>query len=226
MTQSHNKEADYARLVEVVEGANQVDKALDVLSSRARHELCSFVTGNMPTEERLSKARVRNAEMYERGVSSRTIYLAEAREHEPTLAHVAWLNEQGAEVRTLPDLPMQLIIFDAKTAVLPFITKSKKHAIIIHRDPSVIYCLQALFELIWTSAAPLGRIFDSDGREISFRERALLEMLSLGRIDKEIASDYGISVRTVATNVANLMDRLNADTRFAAGVQAAKRNWV
>jgi len=216
----------FQSLTEVIEGPKQIDETLDFLSQKVKNEVCSLITGAAPSEERLRQARLRNTGMYARGVRSRTIYLSEAREHKATLDYVDWLNEQGAEVRTLPDLPMQMIIFGGKTAVLPFTAKSKKHAIIVHRDPGVVYCLQALFELIWISAAPLGRIFDSNGSEISFQDRALLEMLSLGRIDKEIASNSGVSVRTIATNVAKLMDRLNADTRFAAGVAAAKRNWV
>jgi len=213
-------------LTEVIEGPNAVDEAIASLSSKVKNEVCSFIVGRHPPPERLRKARELNSQMYRRGVRSRTIYLDEAREHKPTLEHVHWLNDQGAAVRTLADLPMQMIVFDGKVAVLPFLSKNRDHAIIIHSDSGVVYCLQALFELVWATASPLGQIFDRNGNEVSIQDRTLLEMLSLGRIDKEISKDIGVSVRTVASNVARLMSRLEAKTRFAAGVQAAKRNWV
>ena len=49
---------------------------------------------------------------------------------------------------------------------------------------------------------------------------------SLGRQDKEVATALGVSERTVERRVARLMARLETRSRFAAGVQAAKSNWL
>jgi len=217
---------NYRHFIQIVEGSEAIDDALVELSDNASKEVCSFVTGFAPSDERLRQGRELNADLYARAVRSRTIYLTEVREHEWTMDHVNWLNEQGSEVRTLPDLPLQMKIIDAKTAVLPFLTKSQKRAIVIHREPSVVYSLQALFELNWKSASPLGLTFDQNGSGISYEDRILLEMLSLGRMDKEICKEIGLSERTVTGRISKLMARLNAKTRFAAGVQAAKRNWI
>jgi DNA-binding CsgD family transcriptional regulator len=226
MSQKASLTRRYDDLVCVVEGAKSVDDALAKLADEARHRVCSFITGKMPSKDRLDQARERNSKIFARGVRSQTIYLNEAREHPATVDYVAWLNEQGAEVRTLPVLPTQMLIIDAQAAVLPFASRTKTQAIIIHRDPNVIYCLLALFSQNWLSATPLGRTFDSDGSELYSQERAIIELLSLGRRDREIAEEFGVSIRTVATNVSNLMERLNTKTRFAAGVQAVKRNWI
>lgn len=215
-----------AALTEIIEGADAVDDALSSLCNAAKFEVCSFITGTNQTGERFRQARERNTEMFARGVHSRSIYLAETRNQEATSKHVAWLNDQGAEVRTLPDLPMQMSIYDAKTAILPFRAKHGKHALVIHREPSVVQLLQSFFNLSWTAASPLGLTFDQDGAPISDEDRALLEMLSLGRIDKDICAHLNLSARTVASRISAIMSRLNAKTRFAAGVAAAKRNWV
>jgi DNA-binding CsgD family transcriptional regulator len=220
------KEWDSNELTEIIEGANAVDEALKSLCSGAKLEVCSFITGYDKSGERFRQARTRNTDLFARGVRSRSIYLAEARNQEATSKHVKWMNEQGAEVRTLPDLPMQMSIYDAKVAILPFRAKHGKHALVIHREPSIVYLLQSFFNLNWTAASPLGVTFDLDGSPISTEDRALLEMLSLGRIDKEICADMDLSPRTIASRIAILMTRLNAKTRFAAGVQAAKRNWI
>jgi len=221
---AHQKTA-ISRLAEVVEGPMEVADTIGMLGAKATQEVCSFILGTSP-KARLRQAQKQNSEMYERGIRSRAIYLTEVREHEATLEYVNWVNEQGSEVRTLPNLPMQMIILDAKTAVLPFKAKSGQQAIVIHRDPSVVYCLQVLFEEKWTTASPLGQTFDRNGVQISFEDRAVLEMLSLGRVDREICADVGVSERTLATRIGRMMTRLEAKTRFAAGVAAAKRNWI
>jgi len=213
-------------LTTIVESADAVDEVLSMLCTAAKLEVCSFITGTNQTGERFRQARERNTEMFARGVRSRSIYLAETRDQEATSKHVEWLNDQGAEVRTLPDLPMQMSIYDAKTAILPFRAKHGKHALVIHREPSVVHLLQSLFNLTWTTASPLGLTFDQDGSLISAEDRTLLEMLSLGRIDKEIATHMDLSARTIASRISAIMAHLNAKTRFAAGVAAAKRNWV
>jgi len=214
------------RLIQIVEGPEAVDDAIQKFGSSTRYEVCSFVTGAMPSAARLRKARENNSELYGRNVGSRTIYLAEVRQHEGVQEHIEWLNDHGSEVRTLPYLPTQMLISDAATAILPMFSKSDARAIVIHREASAVRAFQALFELNWIAASPLGRIFDKKGELLSAEDRAVLEMLSIGHIDKEICASLRRGERTVARSIANLMSRLNAKTRFAAGVQAAKRNWV
>lgn len=217
---------NYSRLIEVVEGADAVDEKLQELSSKGKSTVCAFVTGKFSSEKRTRLAQARDAEMYAKGVRSRAIYLNEVRDDQAALEYVRWINEQGSEVRTAPFLPMQMIISDNKLAVLPFVSKSGKHAIIIHRDPNVVKCLQALFELTWASTAPIGMIFDKEGQPISVEGRAILDLLAIGRIDREIGEMMGTHERTVARRIADLMKLLNAKTRFMAGVRFAKRNLV
>jgi DNA-binding NarL/FixJ family response regulator len=56
--------------------------------------------------------------------------------------------------------------------------------------------------------------------------RFLLEALGSGAQDEQIARRLGLSLRTVRRRVAELMEELGAQSRFQAGVEAARRGWL
>jgi len=210
----------------VVVGDAAIAEMLRKLNAQTEQEVNSFVVGRKVSASRLREAQEQNNEMYARGIKSRTIYLPEVRKHIPTLNHVMWLNERGSEVRTSPNLPLQMIIADKRTAVLPLSLPSNERAIIVQRNPSVLIGLQALFDFTWRSASPLGAIIDSSGYTLTTEELSLLELLALGKSDEAIGKSIGRSERTVARKVAEIKTKLNANTRFQAGVKAAKQNWL
>lgn len=56
-------------------------------------------------------------------------------------------------------------------------------------------------------------------------EKSLLRYLILGLTDETTARRLGISVRTARRQVAVLMTKLGASSRFQAGYEAARRGW-
>ena len=44
------------------------------------------------------------------------------------------------------------------------------------------------------------------------REQQVLERIVAGRLNKQIADDLGISIKTVEAHRANIMDKMNANT--------------
>ena len=54
----------------------------------------------------------------------------------------------------------------------------------------------------------------------------LLQQLAAGAQDEQIARRLGVSLRTVRRRGADLMSELGAESRFQAGVEAAKRGWI
>jgi len=206
--------------------AEKIDRQLRTLSNETVHEVASFAPGGALTAEQIKHTQSRNKEMYARGIRSRTIYLTSVRNDKSTLDHVRWLNERGSEVRTVPALPLRMIISDKKTAVVPLRLADGMLGAVIHRSEGVVAGLQALFEMTWSTASPLGLTVATATDPITITERALLEQLALGRTDKEVIKVMGLSERTVARMVAALMARLNAATRFEAAYNAVKRNWI
>jgi DNA-binding CsgD family transcriptional regulator len=60
----------------------------------------------------------------------------------------------------------------------------------------------------------------------SSQERDLLRLLGQGLTDASAARQLGVSLRTVRRMMAELMARLDARSRFEAGIRAAERGWV
>ena len=63
--------------------------------------------------------------------------------------------------------------------------------------------------------------------KLTGREAQVLERIVAGRLNKQIADDLGISIKTVEAHRANIMEKLNANTvadllKIALGAQAAK----
>lgn len=62
--------------------------------------------------------------------------------------------------------------------------------------------------------------------ELTAREHEVLVQLARGQTNKQIASQLGISDRTVQHHTINLYGKLGVDTRAAAAVLAARFGWV
>ena len=92
----------------------------------------------------------------------------------------------------------------------------------------------ALFESYWENAIPLhlSETADlaTDGTEthpsLSQADGKLLSLLVAGVADKAIASQMGLSRRTVQRRVQGLMERAGAGTRMQLAWQAARRGWL
>lgn len=213
--------------VELVEGGrDRIDARLRTLIVETTREVATFNPNSTLTPEFVLDTQARNAEMYERGIHSRTVYLSSVRNNKVTIDHVRWLNDRGSEVRTVPALPLRMIIADRRVAVLPVDPDNGMAGLTIHKTPGVVTGLQALFELTWASATPLGLTIVNSGSGPSEVDRTILELLALGRSDKEIGKTMGLSKRTIGRHLASIMEKLNAESRFQAAYLAGKRNWI
>jgi DNA-binding NarL/FixJ family response regulator len=54
----------------------------------------------------------------------------------------------------------------------------------------------------------------------------VLRLAAQGMCDDSIARQLGVSVRTVRARFADAMSELGAQSRFHAGVEAARRGWL
>jgi FixJ family two-component response regulator len=63
--------------------------------------------------------------------------------------------------------------------------------------------------------------------KLTMRETQVLERIVAGRLNKQIANDLGISIKTVEAHRANIMEKFNANTvadllKIAIGSSATK----
>lgn len=130
----------------------------------------------------------------------------------------------GEQIRVLPELPTRMFVIGTSHAVLPEPLGYVDEPRSLIRQQGLVEALLLLFECLWERATPLPSP-DRAGRTPDLR-RFLLQQLAAGEHDEQIARRLGLSLRTVRRRVADLMSELGADTRFQAGVEAARRGWI
>ncbi|MGW3248842.1 helix-turn-helix domain-containing protein [Streptomyces sp. NPDC001070] len=64
------------------------------------------------------------------------------------------------------------------------------------------------------------------GRGLTGQEATTLQLLADGLTDEAIAKRLGVSPRTARRIATDLMERLNARSRFQAGARAVQHGWL
>ncbi|MBF9073290.1 LuxR C-terminal-related transcriptional regulator [Streptacidiphilus fuscans] len=137
------------------------------------------------------------------------------------------ISTAGAQVKSLTVLPACMLVFDGATAVLPLGPGGAPGHGVVIRDPAVLQLLTELFEQHWEQASDVADLATatSDAGPTDM-ERAVLRMMAAGKKDEVIARQVGVSTRSISRVIAALMQRLQADNRFQAGVHATANGWL
>lgn len=216
---------DPAELIETVTGLDAVLRRWERLQRDARREVRGF--DRPPYGQQHNELEL---ELLGRGIGYRSIY--QPASLDGRLDHITHLLAAGEQARVLPDLPLKLMLIDDRYALVPLhVATGHDSAVVIHPSP-LLEALSWLFELAWERSAPIS----PDGAPApaavhqngapSSDERRLLTLLTAGVTDTAIAHHLGWSNRTTSRRLAALLARLDADTRFQAGVQASRRGWI
>jgi DNA-binding CsgD family transcriptional regulator len=130
----------------------------------------------------------------------------------------------GEQVRLLTTVPTRLAVFGDEAVALPDQWGSPLGAIMVIRQAPVVAACRSLFDELWSKAT----ILPGPGGDVSQQpdRQRLLEMLSRGAKDEQISRTLGLSLRTVRRRIAELLAELGVDTRFQAGLEAARRGWL
>ena len=127
----------------------------------------------------------------------------------------------GAGLRALDAVPSWFFALGDGAAGLPAewgvpLPEHSYNCYLVHA-PVAVGALRALFEELWARAAPISP------------HNNVLQVLRLaahGLSDDAVARHLGVSVRTVRARFAEAMSELGAQSRFQAGVEAARRGWL
>lgn len=155
------------------------------------------------------RARVDVRMLCKRATLDRQLVRAQAAEGSPL----------SVRVSGLPGLTA--VIVDGRTSLVHAESAVGGRASLI-RAESVNRTLHMLFESFWQSAAAPGERIDFGSRERSDTVQQVLEYLRLGLTDEVAARELSVSVRTYRRYVAEIMTMMDADSRFQAGVRAAR----
>ncbi|MFJ8627641.1 LuxR C-terminal-related transcriptional regulator [Kitasatospora sp. NPDC093550] len=220
--ESAREDSQLERLI----GLATVQARLDELVRSVCAELLTFNPGGAQSAASLQASRPGNEELLARGVAMRTVYLDSVRKDRATVQHAEWLTGLGCEVRTVPALPLRMMVIDRRVALVPIDPANTRKGAVQISSPGVITALLSLFEQTWADATPFGAPRERDEQGLTRQEQELLRLLGQGYTDEAAGKHLGLSLRTVRRMMADLMDRLGARSRFEAGLLAGRRGWL
>ena len=133
----------------------------------------------------------------------------------------------GEQARTLPAVPMDLVVYDRAHAMVRLDEDEVASSALFVHHSGLLTGLLSLFELLWERAVPVPPEPDVPVEERSpDTDDVLLSLLAAGFKDESIARHLHISPSTVTRRMARLMELTGTSTRFQLGMQAVRRGWI
>jgi len=145
----------------------------------------------------------------------------------PDVLPVMAARREGRETqRFLPLVPISVIVVDDRACIVEWTGDGARTGAqgLVGTSAGAVSAGRALFERFWQLATPVTVI--DEPQELDERDATVLRLMAAGVADVSIARQTGISQRTVERRVRYVMERLGAQTRFQAGVQASRRGWI
>ncbi len=212
---------------EYIEDKAIVNARLDDVVGSAEFEILSAQPGGPRDREQLERSLARDTAALERGVAKRTLYRAVARDNTCTAEYVRAMTgrETGKrpEYRTLPSPFERAIIVDQRVAFISnhYLPNAPDHSAWLVTDKAMVAYIAAEFDARWRSADPWhgelrGRVQSVDtvtgveGVRTTRRQREVVRGLVAGLDQRGIATELGVSVRTVADEINDLKDLFDA----------------
>jgi len=214
--------------IETLTGAEPVQSWMDRIMFRARESVWSAIPGRPLPPELLDAARPLDEEVSQRGVPARSLYQNSVLSDRRNMEYARWLSSLGIEIRTTPVVPTRLVIVDRSLAAIVQRQPQLPLEMFVVREPALVIPLIEFYEMSWAAAKPIDGPEPKDDAEKAptQQEVALLRLLASGSTDEAAAKKLGVSVRTVRRIMADLMDQLEASSRFEAGHKATQRGWL
>jgi hypothetical protein len=219
---------------EVVElvGKEAIQRELETWSQKVQREVLALHPDISYTAEQLASAQAMDLAALARGVKIRSVYRDDCRNDPAVRAYHETVTRHGSEVRYAKVVPARLLVFDRQAGMIPSHTADNRRAALRLEGEGVAAMLVLSFDLVWSQAVAAGpdglppKVEVPSAEGPTDLDRILLQLLSMGVKDEAAARHLGVSVRTVRRQIADLMVRLEAGSRFEAGMQAAMRGWL
>ncbi|WP_028646576.1 helix-turn-helix transcriptional regulator [Nocardiopsis sp. CNT312] len=211
----------------VIRGLDRIRDTLHLLNEQVREEFWAFAPGGSQTPENMRSSQPLNHRLLDRGVRMRTVYLDSLTNDPDSVTHARNLVDLGARVRTVPSLPTRMVICDRAVAMVAIDDEDTAKGAAVIRAPGVVAALCTLFEEVWRGARELAATPSKDpGEEMTPQQGEALRLLAQGHTDEVIARRLGVSQRTARRFASEIMVRLSARSRFQAGVNAVRRDYL
>lgn len=220
--------------LERVCGADRVRLRVAELAHRVEHEMLSVHPGRGINRDLLTPILRVELRARERGVPVRSVHVHASFADPELRPHLRRLATAGAQLRTADELPVWITLLDRRLAVIGERQDDKQRgedasSAIVVAGAGLSFALFALFDKCWTAARSMpvnGGGPEPDGEALSEQDALVLQLLNLGVKDDIIARRMNVSVRTARRQIADLIARLGATSRFQAGARAVQRGWL
>ncbi|MEU8971254.1 helix-turn-helix transcriptional regulator [Streptomyces monashensis] len=228
LTAAHaTQRAYYGNLcLERLGSVTEVRARLSEIARQATRELLAFMPGGAQSQEALDASRPLDEASLASGLTLRTVYLDSIRNDRATSTYARWLSDLGGEIRTVPALPLRLLIADRSVALVPIDPEDSRAGAVVIQTPGAVAGLLALFNLVWERATPFGTPPPSVSDTPTSQEMALLQLLAQGQTDEVASRKLGLSLRTTRRLMAAVTAKLGARSRFEAGILATRAGWL
>jgi DNA-binding CsgD family transcriptional regulator/sugar-specific transcriptional regulator TrmB len=224
---SSEQRGDHSDVTERLLGLDAIQARLEVLARDLQKECLSVMPGGAQSPASLNASSSLDERALAAGIKILTLFQESVRNDPATHAYAQWLTNLGGDVRTAPILPTRMLIFDRRIAVIPIDPDDTKLGALCTAEMAIVRFMVSIFETAWNTAVPLGACAQEDAATgLTALDRQILIMLGKGLTDEAVANRLGVSGRTVRRQVASIMERLNASSRFEAGLKAAQRGWI
>ncbi|MEZ0114722.1 DNA-binding CsgD family transcriptional regulator/DNA-binding Lrp family transcriptional regulator [Catenulispora sp. EB89] len=205
--------------VDVIEDMHAVRALISDLTATCESEIMACQPGGGRPPRALADALPRDLALLRRGIVLRSLYQHTARFHVPTQDYAEAVLAEGSQIRTVAEIPGQMIIVDQRTAFLPHV--HHEFGAIVVREPSILAYLCAAFEQSWNLGTPFQTGPSAARMAVTEIKSSILTLMANGLKDDVIAKRMGLSVRACRGHIAELMETFGARSRFQAGVIAA-----
>ncbi|MGC0423082.1 DNA-binding response regulator [Embleya sp. AB8] len=143
--------------------------------------------------------------------------------NEDTRAHLRLVQREGALVRiSASPLPHETILIDRRVMILAGSDTPTGREYTVTTSPILVEGVHSLFSAIWDNSLDFDTYLQRDIPHLDADGRTILDALGSGRTDESAAKRLGISLRTYRRRVADLLTKLEANSRFQAGLRAGE----
>jgi sugar-specific transcriptional regulator TrmB len=207
---------------DVISDPHIVQAMLYDCGKRSTSEILTAQPGGARPSDLLATAGSRTLERLERGLRIQHLYQHTVRDDLATTAYIRRVTAAGAQVRTTDQLIDRMAIYDREVVFLPEQGDlGRTRGAIVVREPTLVAFLCKLYDHLWAR----GTVFDPElEREIAVADdvkRSIVTLMAQGYKDEMVARRMGMSVRTCRRHIAEIMEELDAESRFQAGVNVA-----
>lgn len=216
--------------VQLLHDLDDVAAQTNLIVAGGRHALLSVRALTLRTHELLAAPLESHREpstgVGGRSIAHRTVWDTGVLELPDAVKVLGARSDGGEAQRFLARLPLTFVVVDDAACLIEWTSADTDGPQgILVQTRGLVLAVVRLFERFWELSTPLARGAASHD-ELDQRDASILRLMAAGVADASIARQTGVSQRTVERRIRSLMDRLSAETRFQAGVQAVHRSWL